>query len=166
MALNKKTTCSSCWTPKPSSPGISEFDKYYVNYEVKQVVKKVGEGEEDYILEDKIVTHTDSIQGVIDSHADEVGVYKLIERVMRTGDTSLLDSAHVHVTDSILDVTGAPQTLADGLHAADAQKAAYEALPDQLKKGRTLEQFLNTITQEEYNLFIQSLMPKEKEAKE
>lgn len=159
LQMNK---ANSAWTPRPSKPGVKGFDKYYVNYEVKTIVKKVGEGEDDYVLENKKIIHKDLIKGVVDSHADEVGVYKLIERAMLTGDQSLLKGAQAHVSDSVLDITGAPSDLADGLHQRAAQEKAYAALPASLTKGRTLEQFINTITQEEFDAFIKGLIPEEK----
>lgn len=159
VQMNK---ANSAWTPRPSKPGVKDFEKYYVNYEIKDVVKKVGEGEDDYVLEKKKIIHKDLIKGVIDSHSDEVGVYKLIERAMLTGDYSLLKGAQAHVSDSVLDITGSPTDLADGLHQRVAQEQAYAALPASLTKGRTLEQFINTITQEEFDAFIKGLVPEKK----
>lgn len=153
---------AGAWSPVPKKPGVKGFAKYYYNYEVKQVVKKVGEGEDDFVLEDKIITHRDLIQSVLDAQADQVGVYNIIERAVRTGDNSLLKSAQVHVSDEILDITNAPTDLADGLHKAQASQAAYASLDPALTKGRTLEQFLLTITPDEFAAWQASLKKTEK----
>lgn len=162
MALNNKQCARGAFTPRKSSPGVKDFEKYYYTNEVKKVIKKVGEGEDDYVLIEKVIVHRDLIQGVIDSQADEVGVYNIIERAIRTGDASLLQSAQVHVSDDILDITGAPKDLAEGLHMSQASAAAYESLDPALTKGRTLEQFILSITADEFAQWQASLLKTEK----
>lgn len=160
--VNNKCTAAGAFTPRPCPKGVKDFDKYYITYEVKKVLKKVGEGEDDYVLEDKIITHKDLIRSVIDAQADEVGVYNIIERAIRTGDASLLKSAQVHVSDEILDITGAPADLAEGLHMSEASQKAYASLDPALTKGRTLEQFILTITPDEFAAWQASLVKTEK----
>lgn len=168
MAANK---ILSAFTPRKSThKGVGDFDTHYVNYEVKKVVKKIGEGEDDYVLVTKIIEHKDSIKGVIESHADEVGVYNLIERAIRTGDMSLLNRAAVSDTEQIVDTVGMPTTPDEALHYAESQVDKYNALPDEIKKGRTFEQFLaSTTTADDFAAWVKSLVPeadKKEEVKE
>lgn len=165
MVVNNKQCANGAFTPAPKKKGIKGFDKYYINYEVKKVVKKVGEGDSDFVVEDKLVYHKDLIQGILEAQADEVGVYHIIERALRTGDDSLLKSAQVHITDDVLDITGAPSDLAEGLHMSEASQKAYASLDPALTKGRTLEQFILTITADEFAQWQSSLLKTEKTEK-
>lgn len=165
------SNCRGCWTPVKSPKGVKDFEKYYITKEVKKVVKKVGEGEEDFVVVDKIIEHKDLIKGVIDSHASEVGVYNLIERVIRTGDASLLDAAGVKTdVDGVIDITKAPTEMADVLHFAELMNNAYNSLPEEVKKGRTLQEFAkasSATTSEDFAAWVASLQaPAVNEVKE
>lgn len=154
------SSACGCWTPKKSPKGVGKFEKHYIQHEIKKVVKKVGEGEDDFVLVDKIIEHKDSIKGTIDSHASEVGVYQLIERALRTGDNSLLTGAGVKLTDEFVDLTKIPEDAAEVLHFAQASIAAYNSLPESIRKGRSYEEFLSsTTTAEDYAAWVASLTP-------
>ena len=63
-----------------------------VEYGIKQVVKKVGDGEEDYVIEDKVVEVSRvNRQSYIAKDAPDVGVMNILAKVARSGDLSLLN---------------------------------------------------------------------------
>lgn len=164
MAL-VKTQANSAFTPVARKPGLTFNEKYYISYEIKTTFKKVGEGEEDYVPVKKKVIHKEDIRALINSQAKDVGVYNLIERVIKTGDPTLINAARIDENSPICDITKAPQSLAEGLNIKKNQEATYAALPDSLKKGRTLQQFVEGITAEEFNAWVNAITPKKTEKK-
>lgn len=153
---------SSAFTPVKRKKGLVCKEKYYYSYEIKTTYKKVGEGEEDFVPVKKKVIHKEDVNALINSQAKDVGVYNLIERVIKTGDPTLIKAARVDENSQLLDITRAPQDLAEGLSIKQKQEAAFASLPESLKKGRTLQQFVEGITAEEFNAWIQSMAPKKK----
>lgn len=138
-----------------------EFDKYYIDYEIKQVVKKVGDGDEDFVIENKIIEHKRDIAQEINAQADQVGVYNLMKRVALTGDDSLLPPP-LEKTGVTSDYTGVPDNLLDADLMAKERIAQFNALPDELKKGRNFEEFMTTFTQDEFSIWLNSLKPQDK----
>lgn len=151
---------SACWTPKKSKPGVKGFDKYYISYEEKQVVERIGEGDSDFVVRTKLIEHKEDIKALINSQADQVGINNLIKRVLMTGDTSLIPAVNVDKEAKIVDVTNTPTTLLDAHLVAKESVAYYDSLPDGLKKGRTYAEFMSSITSEEFNQFLATLAPK------
>ena len=137
-----------------------DFDEFYIDYEVKQVVKKVGDGEEDFIIEDKVIEHKRDIRQEINSQADQVGVYNLMKRIALTGDDSLMPEP-MPKTGVTSDFTGVPDNLLDADLLAKQRIEQFNALPDSLKKGRSFEEFMSTFNQEEFNVWLKSMMPQE-----
>ena len=140
-----------------------DFDEFYIDYELKQVVKKVGDGEDEFIIEDKVIEHKRDIRQEINAQADQVGVYNLMKRVALTGDDSLMPEP-MPKTGVTSDYTNVPDNLLDADLLAKQRKAEFDALPDSIKKGRSFEQFVSSFTQDEFNVWLKSLAPeKEKE---
>lgn len=139
----------------------ANWDEFYIDYEIKQVVKKVGDGEEDFIVEDKVIEHKRDIVQEINAQADQVGVYNLMKRVALTGDTSLYPEP-MPKTGVTSDYTGVPDNLLDADLMAKERLAQFNALPDSLKKGRTFEEFMSTFSQDEFNIWLESMKPQEK----
>lgn len=151
---------SACWTPRKSKPGVKGFDKYYITYEEKQVVEKIGEGEEDFVVKTKFIEHKEDIKALINSQADKVGVNNLVRRVLMTGDTSLIPAVNVDKEAKVVDITNVPSSLLDADITAKESVAYYDSLPESLKKGRTYAEFMSSITTEEFNQFLASIAPK------
>lgn len=156
---------SSAFTPVKRKKGVECNERYYYSFEIKTTYKKVGEGEEDFVPVKKKVIHKEDVNALINSQAKDVGVYNLIERVIRTGDPNLIKAARVDDNSPLVDITHAPQDLAEGLSIKQKQEAAFASLPESLKKGRNLQQFVEGITLEEFNTWIQSITPKKKTKK-
>lgn len=150
----------NCWTPRKSKPGVKGFDKYYVSYEEKKIVEKIGEGESDYVVKTKFIAHKEDIRALINSQADKVGVNNLVKRVLMTGDTSIIPAVNIDKEAKIVDITNTPASLLDADITAKESVAYYDSLPDSLKKGRTYAEFMSSITSEEFNQFLASIAPK------
>lgn len=139
------------------------WDTDYISLEFKDIVKKTGEGDEDYVLVTKTIINKEPIDEVVARDSGTCSVRDIMEKVIRTGDQSLIPAGmpkdgitndYTHVPDNLLDL--------DNLNKEMAAK--FEALPDELKKGRSFAEFCELINQDEFMQFIASIAPK-KEAK-
>ena len=102
---------------KPFRAPKKEFDKYYIDRKIIEVVKKVGEGESDFIVEQKALDHNIDIHEFVNASADSCGVYNILKKVIATGDSSLLNPI---TDDSYTDVSNIPST-SSGLEAMQAK---------------------------------------------
>lgn len=70
----------------------TENDKYIFSRELKDIYKKTGDGEDDFVIESKIVT-TQKIdrQEYIESFRDDVGILNIMKKVALTDDVTLLN---------------------------------------------------------------------------
>lgn len=134
--------------------GQTDFDTDYISISIVDVVKKTGEGENDFIIEKKVVEEREPIADVVARDADQVGVYNIIKQVMRTGDTSLLpmDDGKCHV-----DLVDAPETLMEVKAMGQEASDKFGQLDPSLVKGRTLAEFVQSLTESEFNDFINAL---------
>lgn len=133
---------------------VLEYDTAYKTITIVDTVKKVGDGDDDFIIEKKVVEELRPIQEVIDADADSVGVYNIIKQVMRTGDMSLLP---VDKGDCNVDMVGAPESLMElDQMGADAAKK-FAGLDPELTKGLDMKNFVETLTQEQFNAFIDAV---------
>lgn len=129
------------------------WDEDYITYELKDTVVKTGEGEEDFVIQTKIIEHRDNIAEVIAKDADSVGVANLIQRVLRTGDESLMPPP-LGTDGRLDDGTRCPDNLLDAVNMAEDAYKVYESLPEEIRKGRDLEQFANSFTAQEFIDFL------------
>lgn len=134
--------------------GQKDFDQDYLSIEIVDYVEKTGEGENDYVIKKKVVETREPIADVVARDADQVGVYNIIKQVIRTGDTSLLpaDDGKCHV-----DLVGAPETLMEVKAMGEDAAAKYAELDPALTKGRSLTEFIQNMSQEEFNSFIDAI---------
>lgn len=137
-------------------------DEYYLDIKLVDKVKKIGEGEDDYIIVKKEVITKTKIDEVIQAQADEVGLDNLLKKFAITGDPSVLPEAMPE--DGVtFDMTGMPQDLIEADNYFKAMKAKFDALPEELKQGRDFSAFMATINQQQFDAYIASLEPKQKE---
>lgn len=134
--------------------GQKDFDTTYKSIAIIDKVKKVGEGDQDFIIE-KVVEVTETpIQEVIDADKESVGVYNIIKQVMRTGDTSLLPADK---GDCNVDMVGAPETLMEVKAMGQAAEKKFGSLPEDLTKGMDMASFVNSLTQEQFDAFVKGI---------
>lgn len=104
-------------------------DNDIVEYEVHQVVKKVGEGEEDYVLEDKVVEVSRvNRQAWIAKDASDVGILNIIEKVRRSGDVTLFNQTHGVIPDGLQDYTNIPDNAGDLIAGLKSGADSFGAL--------------------------------------
>lgn len=145
-----------------SFEGQKDFDKYYIDREIKQVVKKTGEGEEDFIVIDKVVEHKRDIEQYINSQAADVGIEAYMRQYEMTGE-SIPD---VVVGDDIQDFTEMPESLAEAVLLGEKSRKLFDSLPSELKGKMDYNEFMTSFTNEMFDKFIEKITPKVEEKKE
>lgn len=139
--------------------GEKDFDKYYIDRVVKQVVNITGEGEDDYIIVDKVIETKRDIAQVINAQADDVGVDAYMRPYLQSGESI----PAVKVEEKVQDFTQMPETLADAVAIGERAKAAFKTLDPKLTKGKSYEEFILSMTQEAFSEYIKSFIPKKEE---
>lgn len=167
MAEKKKLHNPYSLTGEVGDRIVPEYDTDYKSIKIVDVVKKIGEGENDFIIEKKVVEEFTPIQDVIDADKDSVGVENIIKQIMRTGDTSLFP---IDNGDCNVDLVGAPENLMEVKQVGIDAEAAFNKLPEGLVNGMDMKSFVNSMTQEQFDAFIKAtqerLSPKKEEVKD
>lgn len=132
-------------------PALTDFDKYYIDNEVHDVVKKTGDGEEDFIVIKKLVLKKRDIKEVINASASEVGVENMINRLARSGESL----PNVVVGEDVIDTTRMPSNLAEAIQFGEEARKKFEALPKELVNGRSYEEFIKTCSASEVLAYYQ-----------
>lgn len=140
-----------------SADAEKDFDKYYIDRVIKQVVKKIGDGENDYVIEDKEVITKRDIAEVINAQNSDAGIEAFLQPYLTSGEKL----PNVNVGDEIADYTKCPDTLADAIALGEEAKKKFNSLDPKLTKGMTPEEFIQSITQKAFNEYLASLTPKE-----
>lgn len=147
---------------KRSFEGQKDFDKYYIDRVVKQVVKKTGDGEDDFILLDKVIENKRDIAKEIHAQAGDAGIDAYIRQYEIMGE-SIPD---VSVSEDIQDFTGMPSTLADAVLLGENSRKLFSSLPKELVGKMNYEEFIANFTQEKFDAYMSSLVPPVDEMKE
>ena len=148
---------------KHDVPAQDKFDSEYIDIELKDVVKKTGEGEDDFVIVTKEILHRTPIDEVVSRDSGTCSIQAIMAQVLRTGDQSLIP-AGMPKDGVVNDITGVPDNLLDLDNLNKEMAAKFDALPEELKKGRSFAEFCELINQDEFMQFIASIVPK-KEAK-
>lgn len=132
----------------------TDFDQEYVSIQIVDKVVRTGEGDDDFILQKVVLVDKTPIKEVVEADAQSVGVYNIIKNVMRTGDTSLLpaDDGKCNV-----DFVGAPENLMELDQLGKEAAKKFAALPDDLKGDQDMVSFVNNMSQEKFDQFVQAL---------
>lgn len=158
-----KKTGEVCFGPLAARKfeGQGNFDKYYIDRTVKQVVKKTGEGEDDYILVDKVIETKRDIDKVIQAQASDVGIEAYLKNYQIQGE----EVPDVVVTDDIQDFTEMPESLADAVLFGERSRKLFDSLPKELKGKMGYEEFISSFTNEMFDAFIEKMKPQPVEEK-
>lgn len=94
QTIKKINPCIPQKVIHPYSPVAVETDedKYIFTRELKDIVKKTGDDETDFVLDHKVVeTSKVNRQEYIESFRDDVGILNIMKKVALTEDTSLIN---------------------------------------------------------------------------
>lgn len=126
-----------------------ESGKYYKDKKIYLEFVQTGTDEKGKAIGSikPVVRETEiDIDELIQSHADEVGLKNLIMMYARTGDNSIFNARKPLPSGDYSDVD-----------KFETPEVIYARLPDELKKGRTYEQFLQSLTADEFKAFVEGL---------
>ena len=149
--VKSKKLSFSPFITRIDAPKKSDFDKFYLDVEYKDVYKKAGidkDGEEFGVIETKAIVKKRDIAEYINSQADTVGVAAYMRALAVQGEN--LEDYDTRVDqDTIIDYSELPGTLADVMTAGDRAKAAFANLDPDLKGSHTtIEGFLNSLSKD------------------
>lgn len=139
--------------------GQKDFDETYKSVEIKKRVKKVGDGDEDFIIEEyEVVTET-PIREVIDSQKDSVGIEAFMKPYILSGESL----PGVEVSKEVQDFTRFPEDPADVIKVGDDMMKAFMSIDPSLRgDAKSPEEFLKTFTQDKFNAWLKSKVNVEK----
>lgn len=146
--VQKKTTCAN------------KGD--IVTYIRKNKITKVGEGENDYVI-DEIVVEESRVnrQAFIAKDASEVGVLNILEKVRRSGDVSLFNQTHQVIPEDLQDYVNVPHSVGSALNSLESGANSFEAIKA-LFPGKTFEDLAN-MSKEDISAAIQAYQNANKE---
>lgn len=152
---------------KVSSSYVPEKD--IVKYERKDKLVK-ADSEDDFVVEEVAVeVERVNRQEYIDSFREDVGIANILKKVALSGDASLLNQVKrqpLPIADDGKEVIQDITPLQAGEDAVakmgDNMRKTFADLPDELKAGRSLEQFCETCSKAEIDAFVASYIEKKK----
>lgn len=138
-------------------------DPEYISIQILDVAKKVGEGDNDFVIDKKLVISKDPVQDVIDADKDKVGVYSVLKQFMRTGDQDLIprDTGKCNV-----DLVGAPSSLIEVDQLGKESEKKFAKLPKELTGELDLQKFVETMSQEKFDAFVKAVADRSSKGKE
>lgn len=150
---------------KPADIG----SKYYKSVEVKEIFKSTGQCDENGdplgVAVKKYIVKKKDIKQLINADADSVGVYNLLKQLQKSGE-ELPDIRYEDINKApILDISNCPNNLMDAVKMSDNIKKEFDKLPDALKRGKDLEEFLKTFNNNDLKAYIDSLVSQRLEKK-
>lgn len=111
--------------PDPVSKDASDI----VEYVRKDKVRKIGDGEDDFVVEEVVVEASRvNRQAYIMKDADQVGIMNILEKVRRSGDVTLLNQTGAIIPEGVQDYTNVPSNTQEALAALEKGGNSFEAL--------------------------------------
>lgn len=110
-----------------TKPGKDDND--IVEYAVKQKVRKVGDGDEDFVIED-VVEEVSRVnrQAFIAKDAPDVGVMNILEKVRRSGDVSLFNQTGAVIPEGVQDYSELPSNVGEALASLKSGSDSFAGL--------------------------------------
>ena len=129
-------------------------------YKEIEVVSMAGEKDESTglyeIIEVEKVVNTYDTNELTQSFRGQTGIEAIMKRVAITGDTSLFNTITTS-SDVVFDATKLPKTLGEAKALGESVDSIYSGIPDELKKGQSVSDFLANITSSDIDAYIASL---------
>lgn len=141
--------------PKSTLTDYSQ-DKDIVEYQEEEYVEKTGEGDKDFVVKTRVVESSRiNRQKYIESFSDEVGIHNILRKVQATGDESLLKQ---RADAPFIDATQFQTSRSDLVNSVDKGIKAFDNLPSDIKKKMSMEEFVNSFGQKEFDAYIEERM--------
>lgn len=122
-----------------------------VHYYMKDVVKKVGEGEEDFVIEQKLEEYDRTPRAeYINSFKNDVGIKNMIRKAIANGQDP---AVCFRAKGGYVDLTKAPNSITELEQSLQSADKAYENLPKDLKKAHSKSE-AHKITREEIEQYV------------
>lgn len=155
--------------PWGSTKVLKKFPKQdIVNFYNKDVVKKIGEGEDDFIIEQK-VTEYDRCdrQDYINSFKGDVGVKNQIAKAIREGESPsyVMTEKFKSQQKGLVDMIKIEDALADPDGFAKQIKESYDKLPKELKEKKSARE-ISEMSVKDISAYIDSAVEKYFKARE
>lgn len=139
--------------PKHTTTDYSK-DKDIVEYEEQEYVEKIGEGDTDFIVKKRVVEKSRvNRQEYVSSFSDEVGIHNILKKVQLTGDSNLLKQ---RADAPYFDATQFQTSRSDLVNAVNEGVQAFDNLPDEIKKKMSMESFVDSFTQKDFDALVQA----------
>ena len=149
----------------PGQKFDSYDDKTISEGYLKEVVKKVGEGEEDFVVEKKLVLYRSySRAGYIQDAAEDVGILNVLRKVAISGQDLTQDNPYA-AKPGYVDMTQMPGSLEEAIALVEKAKDTWKQLPDELKKNMDYEAFIKSCTPGQIYDYYKEIAEKEAAAK-
>lgn len=130
------------------------IDNDIIKYKQIDVCIKTGEGEEDYVLQKKVVPYSkENRKEVIESYRNDVGILNILKKVALTGDNTLLDQRHNAIG---IDCTNLPANYMEAFEALENGLVSFKDLPDDIKNKMSVDEFVKNYKQEDFDAYIQA----------
>lgn len=134
-------------------------DNFYYDVKIIDKVKKIGDGDEDFVVVKDVVISKTPIEKVVSVDKDNVGVYPILKQFARTGDESIIP---MEKEASNVDLVGCPESIMEmKQRGVDAEKA-FAGLPKALTKDLDMKSFVEGMSQEKFNEFVKALAERAK----
>lgn len=153
MAQNKIVNNPWSYNGQEFAPQTN-WDTTYKSIQIVDKVVKTGEGDHDFVVVKDVLVEETPIKEVIEADFASVGIENIIKQVLRTGDTSLLP---VDKGNDYVDVVGAPENLMELKAMGQKAEAKFNDLPDELTKGLDMKNFVESLTQDQFDAFIKAV---------
>lgn len=139
--------CRSQPMKKPYRAKVPFYEKDIVEYQIVQKVKKTGEGEQDFIVyNDYVETSRVNRKEFLNTQGKDHNIYGIIDKVVATGDVSLLHKTNEGVYGDFTTVLDDRGNAIEKLNSA--KEEALKNIPSDLIGDQTLEQFVKNVTEE------------------
>jgi len=167
--MDKKIICG--FMPLVDKPEHTQTDytkdKDIVGYTEEDYIVKTGEGDKDFIVKKRVVEfERKNRQEYINSFTDDIGVLNVLKKCALSNDESLIKQ---RPDGAFMDATGFPTCKEDIYNTVEKGVTAFDKLPDDIKKKMSMEQFVNSFGQEQFDELINSKVQEilaKKEAKQ
>lgn len=139
-------------------PGHKCSDEFYESIKIVDSVKRVGDGDEDFVVVKKVIVEKQPIKEVINADKDNAGVYAILRQFAKTGDESLLP---MEKDPSNVDLVGVPSSLMEMKQTGVDAEKAFKKLPGELTKGMDMKSFVEYMTPDQFETFIKAIVERQ-----